>query len=478
MIQKTKIVCTIGPASESKETLVRMMRAGMNVARLNFSHGNYQHHTYLIQQIREAARASDHPIAIMQDLQGPKIRVGNVYAKGIELKKHEEVVLVPERRLYQIKPRGRKLIPIQFEPLVRSVSRGDIILIDDGLIDLRVRRVSRGLITCVVANPGLVLPHKGMNIPGVSLDVPVLTEKDREDIRFGLQQKIEYIALSFVRNQKDVLQLRRLLKPVSDGLEPKIIAKIENQDGVKNIDAIIAAADGVMVARGDLGIEIPAAQVPILQKQMIEKCVIAGKPVIVATQMLDSMIRNPRPTRAEVSDVANAVVDHTDAVMLSGESAFGAYPVESVAMMSNIIWHTESTPYARLPHHFLRASDQSMDAALANAAHELSKDIGAKAILVNTTSGYSASMMARQRPQNCPMFALTNEPFVYNQLSLVWGVIPFIQARCKTVDELIDHSIAFIRRRHVVRKGDKVVIVTGQPIGKAGTMNLVKVHTV
>jgi pyruvate kinase len=478
MIQRTKIVCTIGPASESKETLTLMMRAGMNVARLNFSHGNYQHHAYLIKQIREAARQCDRPMAMMQDLQGPKIRVGNAYPKGIALAKQEEVVLVPERRLYRIKPRGRKLIPIQFEPLARSVSKGDVILIDDGLIDLRVRRVSGGLITCTVANPGLVLPHKGMNIPGVSIDVPVLTQKDQEDIRFGLQQKAEYIALSFVRTRKDILQLRRLLKPIADDMTPKIIAKIENQDGVKNIDQIIAAADGIMIARGDLGIEIPAEQVPTLQKQMIEKCVIAGKPVIVATQMLDSMIRNPRPTRAEVSDVANAVVDHTDAVMLSGESAFGMYPVESVAMMSNIIRHTESTSYAHLPHQFLRASDQSMDAALANAAHELSKDIDAKAILVNTTSGYSASMMARQRPYNCPMFALTNEPYVYHQLSLVWGIIPFISSRCNTVDELINHSIAFIRRRRIVRRGDKVVIVTGQPIGKVGTMNLIKVHTI
>ena len=425
-MKKTKIVCTIGPACEDQTTLEKMIKAGMNVARLNFSHGTYAHHAKLVKNLRLAEKKLKTPVAIMQDLQGPRIRIGEVHKDGVELNKGEKVVLVPEKMVnYKLLTRdNEKILPIQFVNLTEVVKKGNRILIHDGLLEIVVTRVNKHFVYTKVVRGGIILSHKGMNIPGAKVKMPVITEKDKQDLKFGLKQGVEFVALSFVESDKNIKDLKRLIKQYHSKSQVKIIAKIERREAIKNFSKILDEVDGIMVARGDLGVEMQTEEVPILQKQIVERCIRAAKPVIVATQMLDSMIKNPRPTRAEASDVANAVIDHADAVMLSGETAFGKYPVEATEIMSKIVLETEKSAFDDLPHGYLSDHYRGMYYALADGAHELSKHTRAKFIVVATTTGKTAMFVSRHRPDNAIIVALAHDPIVYRQMVLVWGVYP------------------------------------------------------
>lgn len=474
-MKRTKIVCTIGPASEKKATLVAMMKAGMDVARLNFSHGSYGNHTLLIKRIREAAAHTGKNVAIMQDLQGPRIRVGEVHRDGIELTRGETVALIPQSLInYRLLITGKeKVIPLGYELLYRFTRSGKHILINDGLVDIVVRRVHNRIITGEVVRPGVIFSHKGINLPGVIIKADVITKKDREDLAFGLKQGVEFVALSFVRDAADVKALRRLIgrRPVH------IIAKIERKEALDHFADILAVADGIMVARGDLGIEIKPADVPLVQKGMIQQCLRAGKPVIVATQMLESMITNPRPTRAEVSDVANAVIDHTDAVMLSGESAYGKYPVEAVKMMADIIQETENSRYDDVPLHYLQLQHQTIEDAISFVADDLAEQRKVKAIVVHSLTGHAARIIARHRPSK-PIIAFTNSHYTQRQLALTWGALATVIPPCRTLDQLIRTSERLLLRTKQMRAGDQIVVVSGQPVGRSGNLNIVKLHSV
>lgn len=474
-MKKTKIVCTIGPASSKKTVIEKMIRSGMNVARLNFSHGTYTQHRQLIQLIRESAKKLGTQVAIMQDLQGPRIRVGEVHRDGIDLVRNEKIVLVPEHLVnYKLLITGNeKIIPIGFKELHKFVSPGGHVLINDGLIDIKVTQVKDTFIYGTVVRPGTIFSHKGINLPGTIIEADVITKKDKQDLQFGLSQGIDFVALSFVKDVTNVKALRRLLGKH----DVDIIAKIERKEALENFDTILEAADGIMVARGDLGIEITPADVPLAQKAMIEKCLVVGKPVIVATQMLESMILNPRPTRAEVSDVANAVIDHTDAVMLSGESAFGKYPVEAVKMMSSIIEKTEHSAYDDMPAHSLALKHPSIEDAISAVAYDLAQQEDVKAIVVNSLSGHIARMVARHRPETT-IVVFTNNANTQRKLALTWGVVAYVLPKCKTLDELIRKSVALVKTMPYVKTGNNIVLVTGHPVGKPRSANLVKLHTI
>ncbi|EKD78215.1 MAG: hypothetical protein ACD_41C00389G0007 [uncultured bacterium] len=474
-MKRTKIVCTIGPASEQKSTLVKMIRAGMDVARLNFSHGSYDSHAQTIQHIRAAALQVGKTVAIMQDLQGPRIRVGEVHRDGIELQRNEAVVFIPQSFInYKLLITGKeKIIPLGYEQLYKFTRAGKHILINDGLIDVQVTRVKDKFIYGKVIKPGMIFSHKGINLPGMTIEADVITEKDKQDLKFGLSQHIDWVALSFVKEAANVVALRKLL-----GKQPvKIIAKIERKEALDNFDKILTVTDGVMVARGDLGIEVKPADVPLAQKEIIQKCLYAGKPVIVATQMLESMVINPRPTRAEVSDVANAVIDHTDAVMLSGESAFGKYPVESVAMMSDIVHKTEQSRYDDVPLHYLKLKHETIEDAISVVADDLAEQHQVKAIVVHSVSGHAARMIARHRPKKS-VLVLTNSVHTRQQLALSWGVQAMVIPTCRSLDQLIQITSRTLVKQRLVKRGDYIVLVTGQPVAKIGGSNLVKLHLV
>ncbi|MFA6475026.1 MAG: pyruvate kinase [Patescibacteria group bacterium] len=474
-MKRTKIVCTIGPASESKPVLIKMLQAGMDVARLNFSHGTYDSHKVLIANIRAAAKQVGKTIAIMQDLQGPRIRVGEVHRDGIELTRGEPVVFIPQSFInYKLLITGKeKIIPLGYEQLYKFTKPGKHILINDGLIDIQVKHIKDKFIYGTVVKPGFIFSHKGINLPGVSIEADVITDKDREDLKFGLSQDVDYVALSFVKDASNVRALRKLI-----GKHPvRIISKIERKEALDNFKEILNESDGIMVARGDLGIEIRPADVPLAQKSIIQQCMLVGKPVIVATQMLESMILNPRPTRAEVSDVANAVIDHTDAVMLSGESAFGKYPVEAVAMMSDIISETERSKYDDVPLHFLALHDQTVEDAISVVADDLAEQPRVRAIVVHSLSGHAARMIARHRPAK-QVITLTNNAATKHQLALSWGVDTILIPTCHSLDQLIKLTTTALKKAKVVKTGDFIVLVTGQPVAKSGGLNLVKLHQV
>lgn len=474
-MKKTKIVCTIGPASQHTTILEKMIKAGMNVARLNFSHGTYAQHRELIQDIRAASQRLGKPVAVMQDLQGPRIRVGEVHKDGIDIVRNESVVLIPEKMInYKLLITGtEKIIPIGYNNLFQFVKPGSHVLINDGLIDIKVQKVKDGVIYGIVVKPGIIFSHKGINLPGTIIEADVITKKDQEDLKFGLSQGIDYVALSFVKGESNILALRKLIGKH----DVDIIAKIERKEALQNFDAILEAADGIMVARGDLGIEINPADVPLAQKEMIQKCLVAGKPVIVATQMLESMMINPRPTRAEVSDVANAVIDHTDAVMLSGESAFGKYPVEAVKMMSDIIHKTEQSSYDDVPAHYLQIAHPSVEDSISVVAYDLAQQEDVKALVVNSLSGHLGRMVARHRPE-VPIIVLTNEPRTQRKLALSWGIEAYLLPKCKTLDELIRKSVQVAKQVQKMKSGQNIVLVTGHPVGKSKGANLVKLHTI
>jgi len=477
--KRTKIVCTIGPASHDRATLLKMVKEGMNVARLNFSHGSHDDHAELVRLIRDVAEQAGEPIAIMQDLQGPKIRVGVLPEAGIALEAGKEVTFSTDPKAELPK------ICLTYGELHKDVGPGDRILLDDGLLDAIVQKVEGRDIVCRVVTGGVLLSNKGLNLPTATLSIPAITTKDKEDLEFGISQGVDWVALSFVRNAKEVYDLKFMIQDYEKkaghgkhhyGPHARIIAKVEKHEAVRHINEIIEAADGVMVARGDLGIEMPAEEVPLIQKRIIDHCLEQSKPVIVATQMLDSMIRNPRPTRAEVSDVANAVIDHTDAVMLSGESATGKYPIEAVATMARIIRETEASAYDNLPmNRTFETKDTEM--AVSQVANILARSVGSKLILAASLSGDIGRIVSRYRPE-LPIVVAVADERVRRQLNLSWGVWPFILPQCKTVEELVDRSVGYLKNKKMVKDGDKIIVVAGEPVGISGGANLVEIRTV
>ncbi|WLV23774.1 pyruvate kinase [Aciduricibacillus chroicocephali] len=473
-MRKTKIVCTIGPASESVETLEQLIDAGMNVARLNFSHGNFEEHAARIQNIRQAAANKNTDIAILLDTKGPEIRTGNFAGGKAELEKGNTVFVSME----EVEGTSERF-SITYPGLINDIEPGKKILLDDGLIELEVIALhpDRKEIETKVINSGLVKNKKGVNVPYVQVNLPGMTEKDAADIRFGVEQDVDFIAASFVRRPSDVFEIRELLE--SEKAEHiKIIPKIENQEGVDNIDLIIEASDGIMVARGDLGVEIPAEEVPLVQKRLIEKCNIVGKPVITATQMLDSMQRNPRPTRAEASDVANAIFDGSDAIMLSGETAAGDYPVESVQTMHRIALKAEDAlDHKRILKDRSRAVDMTITDAISQSVTHTAENLKVNAIVTPTESGHTARMISKYRPA-VPIIAITFSKDIKRQLALVWGVQPILSKKAHTTDEMLDFSIDCCLQSGLVKRGSKVIITAGVPINERGTTNLMKIHVI
>jgi len=446
----TKIVCTIGPASEKPVMMKKLMQAGMNVARLNFSHGSYKSHAALIKNLRATAKSLGQPIAILQDLQGPRIRIGEVSDQGVKLEKGESVVLVPQE-MYDEKSK-QKMLPNHLPQLAQDVKTGSHVLIADGTIDLRVVRVSGPEIHCSVVVGGTVKSHKGMNFPGTTITIPPITKKDKEDVAFGVAHGVDYVALSFVRSAKDILGLRAMLRRLSKthphASRIGIIAKIERPEAVEDFEKILAVVDGIMVARGDLGIEVPAQKVPVIQKNLIKACIAAKKPVIVATQMMESMITNLRPTRAEVSDVANAVIDHTDAVMLSGESATGLYPLEVVKLMASTVHETEKSRYDDYACAHI-AKEKTMKEMISHAAADLVLTKKIKLLVVKDGDGELIRFLSSHRPE-ARIIGFSNDALVRQQMNLVRGV---------TMYPVQKNILAFLKKSKLAQSGDWVVIV-------------------
>ncbi len=479
--RRAKIVATLGPASRSEAMLLRLIRAGLDVVRLNFSHGTAAEHAETAKLVRRLAKAEGRTVAILQDLQGPKLRVGEITGT-LALKRGAEVTLTIRagaRRRRQDRvtgSHGALVIPITYRPLPRDVKKGDTILLDDGLIQLRVVRTTATDVVCRVIEGGPLTSHKGINIPGRKLSTPALTPKDHRDLAAGVKMGVDYVALSFVREAADVEALKRALRRHKADIP--VIAKLEKPQAVENLDAIIEHADGIMVARGDLGVELPPEDVPILQKRMILAARRAGKPVITATQMLESMIQHPRPTRAEASDVANAIFDGTDAVMLSAETAIGAYPEEAVRMMARIIEHAEgSAAYRALPSPVTAGTSPLVPEAVAEAAGSAARELGAAAIAVFTQTGSTARVVAKFRPLT-PVYAFTPSEIVRQRLALVWGIRPRCVEMLPGTDEMIEAVVRGLLGEGAVKRGDLIVITAGTPVQRPGSTNFLKVHRV
>lgn len=474
---RTKIVCTIGPASDSPEVMRDLIRAGMNVARINFSHGDHETHARSIAQLRDIAAQEGCLLAVMADLQGPKLRVGEIENGPLTLHKGDVITLNASSHVDAQEETA--VIPLPHPELLRELTVGQNLLLDDGNLELVVVQAGERSLRCRVVVGGALSSNKGVNAPEATLKFSALTPKDREDAAFALEQGVDFVALSFVRRATDVRELRHLI--TSHGADVSIIAKIEKPEALVVFDAILSEADGVMVARGDLGVETPAEEVPFHQKRIIRACNQAGKPVITATQMLQTMIDNPRPTRAEASDVANAILDGTDAVMLSGETAVGRYPVEAVDMMAAICANAEAhLPYGRL----LRNANieetcdrPTITGAISCSAVEIAGEVGARAIVTATMTGTTARMVARHRPSS-PVVAVTPNPTTLCRLSLVWGVSPVKVAEFATTDDMVQMMVRAAQERGVVAWGDTVVLTAGIPFGSGGVTNMLKVHVV
>ncbi|KWU64509.1 pyruvate kinase [Priestia sp. YIM B13446] len=473
-MRKTKIVCTIGPASESVEKLVELINSGLNVCRLNFSHGDFEEHGARIVNIREAAKQTGKTVGILLDTKGPEIRTNTMENGAIELQEGSEIIV----SMTEVVGTTEKF-SITYPGLIEDVHVGSKILLDDGLIGLEVLEINKtdGEIKTKVLNPGTLKNKKGVNVPNVSVNLPGITEKDANDIVFGIEQGIDFIAASFVRRASDVLEIRELLEK-HNAAHIQIISKIENQEGVDNIKEILEVSDGLMVARGDLGVEIPAEEVPLVQKDLIKQCNALGKPVITATQMLDSMQRNPRPTRAEASDVANAIFDGTDAIMLSGETAAGSYPVEAVQTMHSIASRAEQAlNYSEILQQRSKQVGPSITDAIGQSVVHTALNLNASAIVAPTESGYTAKIVSKYRPQS-PIVAVAANDSVARRLSLVWGVTPVVGERVNTIDDMLDHAVNDAVKTGVVAHGDLVVITAGVPVGESGATNLMKVQVV
>jgi pyruvate kinase len=473
-MRKTKIVCTIGPASESVEKLTELIEAGMNVARLNFSHGDHEEHGARIQNIRTAAEKTGKTVGILLDTKGPEIRTNNMENGAIELERGSEAIVSMQEVLGT-----PEKFSITYDSLIDDVEVGSKILLDDGLIGLEVISLDKGAgeIKTKVLNSGTLKNKKGVNVPGVSVNLPGITDKDASDILFGIEQGVDFIAASFVRRASDVLEIRQLLED-NNAATIQIVPKIENQEGVDNIDEVLEVSDGLMVARGDLGVEIPAEEVPLVQKALIKKCNALGKPVITATQMLDSMQRNPRPTRAEASDVANAIFDGTDAIMLSGETAAGAYPTEAVQTMHNIASRAETAlDYKEVLSNRSKDTGHNMTDAIGQSVAHTAINLSVNAIVAPTESGHTARMISKYRPK-APIIAVTASDSVSRKLALVWGVYSQSGRKVSTTDEMLEMAVEESVNSGIITHGDRIIITAGVPIGESGTTNLMKIHVV
>ncbi|MCY6957571.1 pyruvate kinase [Clostridium brassicae] len=471
-MQKTKMIFTIGPTSETEEILTELIKAGMNAARLNFSHGDHEEHGVRIKTIKKLREELNKPIAIVLDTKGPEIRTKDFNGK-VELQEGNTFTIYCEEEVVGDETK----CSITYDDLYKDVVPGNTILIDDGLVELTVKEIEGNKIHCKVVNSGVVSSKKGINVPNVSINLPALTEKDKSDLIFGCEQGIDMVAASFIRKAADVLAIRKVLEQ-NGGNDVQIFSKIENQEGVDNIDEIIKFSDGIMVARGDMGVEIPIEMVPVVQKMIIEKCNKAGKPVITATQMLDSMMRNPRPTRAEASDVANAIFDGTDAVMLSGESANGKYPIEAAKTMARIA----RTAEAQIDYE--AALNKRKEQELYNVANAISlatcttaRELNVSAVITATQSGTTARMVSKYRPE-CPIIAVTPNDNVARNLALNWGVFPIVAKKFESTDEMIAESVNKAKEFGYVENGDLVVVAAGIPVHYSGTTNMLKVHIV
>jgi pyruvate kinase len=471
-MRRTKIVATIGPASRERKVLESLAQAGVDVVRLNFSHGEHAQHLQVMQATREIAAHLGRPIALLQDLSGPKIRIGRLKEdKPVELRKGAKITITTDERVEGTDA----LISTTYEPLPRDVSPGDRILLDDGNLELRAVRALLHEVECEVVDGGWLKPKKGMNLPGVKLSTPALTEKDRRDLAFGVENGVDYVALSFVRQAADVSECKALIKSLG-GTCP-VIAKIEKREAVNDLASILDAADGVMVARGDLGVEMSTEEVPTLQKRIIERANAAGKVVITATQMLESMVDNPRPTRAEASDVANAILDGTDGIMLSAETASGHYPVESVATMARIALYTEQNYGAfHVPARVSIPTASVVANALARVASTVAEELGCKLIIAFTESGTTAHLLSTYRPR-APIAAVTYNPDTYRRLALWWGVVPVKSDFAETTDEMIVKGEMLLKAQGLIAKGDTVLMLAGQS-HTAGATNMLRVHTI
>ncbi len=469
LTRRTKIVATIGPASSSKETLEKMIHAGMNVARLNFSHGSYDDHARMIALLRDVSDQYDTPITLLQDLQGPKIRVGNLPNGPIDLKEGEIINLVPLAAAEAIPG----VVGIDYPYLADEAEPGMQILLDDGLLELKVEVIDPPKVTCRVIQGGPLKSRKGVNLPDLNLRLPSLTDKDKQDLDFGVSQGVDIISLSFVRQGEDILALKRLLADKGADDIP-VLAKIEKPQAIQNLESILDAADAIMVARGDLGVEMRSEKVPMLQKHIIRQCNYRSIPVITATQMLDSMIHNPRPTRAEASDVANAIIDGTDAVMLSGESAVGAFPIKSVAMLASIATDVEKDL------HFVNDPADLDDEthALSEALNVIDKTLKLKYIVSFTETGYTATIASGERP-TAPVVAFTPNERVYHWMNLIWGVRPILlKSLPMSFEAMVRESEEALLKRQMVKPGDKLLIMGGIPANTPKGTNFVKIHTV
>ena len=471
-MRKTKIICTIGPATDSEEKLRELMLAGMDVARINFSHGTHEAAAKTVARIKKVRKELGLPVAILLDTKGPEIRIKTFKDGRVELKAGQMFTLCTDDV-----EGDETQVSITYKELTRDIDSGSRILIDDGLIELEVISIKSGRIMCEVKNGGVISDRKGVNVPNVSLSMPYMSEKDRSDILFGIEQDFDFIAASFCRNASDVLQVKQLLEK-NNAAHIGIIAKIENAEGVENIDEIIDASYGIMVARGDMGVEIDMQDLPVIQKKLIKKTYRAGKVVITATQMLDSMIRNPRPTRAETTDVANAIYDGTSAIMLSGETAMGQYPIETVKVMAQIAERTEDDiDYVQRLENWRFDTRMDVSNAISHATCTTAHDLRAAAIIALTYSGGTARQISRFRP-NCPIIAPTISEKGRRRLNLSWGVYPIKSDMRDNTDELFDHAVECAQTTGIIKDGDLVVITGGAPIGVAGTTNIMKVHLV
>lgn len=472
-MQKTKMIFTIGPSSDNEEILTEFIKIGMNVARLNFSHGTHETHKDKIELIKKIRTNLNTPTAIMLDIKGPKIRTHNFINDGVELEAGQNFTFICDKEILG----NNKSCSITYEELYKDVNIGGTILIDDGLLSFEIIDIQDKNIICRVLNDGIIKNHKGVNVPNVSINLPSVTEKDKDDLIFGCKMEVDFIAASFVRKASDVLEIRDLLNS-NNGKNIQIIAKIESQEGVNNIDPILSVADGIMVARGDMGVEIPIERVPIIQKNIIKKCNEAGKIVITATQMLDSMIRNSLPTRAEACDICNAIFDGTDAIMLSGESASGLYPIEAARTMSKIAKETE----AHLDYNYLnqRLKEPAMydfAEAISYSTCRTSNVLNAKAIVAATNSGSTAKLVSKYKPK-CPIIAITPHSDVMRGLSLNFGVLPVLCQQFATTDDILTEAKTVVKSLNIAQEGDDIIVAAGMPTNYTGGTNMLKIEKV
>lgn len=469
-MRKTKIICTLGPATDNEDILKELMLSGMDVARFNFSHGSHEEHLARLNRVVKLREELGIPIATILDTKGPEIRIGTFKDhQPVHLTEGQTFILTTETVEGDVTK-----VSISYPNLIYDIEEGTTILIDDGLIEMTVKEVTATDIICAVKNEGTISDRKGVNVPGVHLSMPFISDKDRDDILFGIKQNFDFIAASFVSTAQDIQEIRKMLNKHNS--QTKIIAKIENSHGVEHIDAIIQAADAIMIARGDMGVEIPFEEVPVLQKMIIKKVYNSGKQVITATQMLDSMMKNPRPTRAEATDVANAIYDGTSAIMLSGETAAGAYPLESLKTMVKIAMRTEADiDYKKRFRMLDICKDDDITDAISRATVTTAHDLNAKMIITVTTSGRTARMISRYRPA-CQILGCTTDPVVGRQLNMSWGVTPLMIAVEHDTFELFDHAIQAVEKAGFLKDGELAVLTAGVPLGTSGTTNIIKVQ--